>query len=112
MIPIPLFGPVSNLTHWTTGSVILRDHLVWDSCKCINQRLLQILELHCREHTHGESLLLCKASGSHVLPEKGFMCSPCLSANLLMNSFVQVRLVWFHHSATLKTALGCTFLMF
>lgn len=36
MTPIPLFGPVSSLIHWTTGSVVLGVNW-WDPCKYIQK---------------------------------------------------------------------------
>ena len=52
--------------------------------------------LHCK---YG---LFFKDSGSQFLGEKRCVHRPCLSVELLMNSFVQTRLGWFFHSTTLK----------
>lgn len=46
--------------------------------------------------------LFFKDLGSQFLGEKHCMHRPCLSVELLMNSFVQTRLGWFFSSTTLK----------
>lgn len=56
--------------------------------------------------------LFFKDLGSQFLSDKGCMDSPYLSVDLVLNSFVQIGLAWFLHSATLERALDFTFLMF